>query len=161
MNRLFLLLLGLISACQTHRMRHTSRQDSSVLHQSTTLSHLEKESTQTFHQQLLHWSADSTAVVIFPKGVISYHPRRGFQGEASAILSYSAKKKQTAATQHETIDQHAAAASTQSQSLATQTRAQTSKSESERKPVSVFSFGWMSVILVGCGLVAIWRVWRR
>ncbi|NGM61242.1 hypothetical protein G5B30_04840 [Sphingobacterium sp. SGG-5] len=161
MNRLLLFLVCLLCACQTHRMRHTSRRDSSSIHSSTAVTHLEKAVTQSFHEQQLQWSAGSTAVVILPKGVISYHPSQGFKGEATAILSYRSKKAHTATTSDQTIDQQATQSSMKSGASATQIDVKAAGLESERKPVRVFSFWWLGVTLVVCGLVVFLRWFYR
>lgn len=157
MNRTFLLLLCILCSCQTRRMRHASRQDSSSVQASTAVTHLEKEMTRSLRQHQLQWSAGSTAVVILPKGVISYDPVRGFEGEAMAILTYRSKKEHTATTHDRTIDQRATQSSVESESSATQTHTKTAESESERKSVKVFSFWWVGIVLLVGGLVVFLR----
>ena len=99
--------VSLALACQTHRTRHTVQQDSRTA--TTTSATVENDyaTAQTSRRNWQQWLAESTAVVILPEGPVSYHPNHGFEGEATAIVTYRSADRRTATTHRQISQQRA------------------------------------------------------
>ncbi|HWK56763.1 MAG TPA: hypothetical protein VNQ80_05485 [Parapedobacter sp.] len=157
----FILLLSLLwalCACQTQLMRQASQRDSTHVRYATAVAHIEKATKQSIRQHQLRWSAGSTAVVILPKGPVAYHPDRGFEGEATAIVSYGTRSEQTEWRQSHATNQTEGRSSASHNTSVTHTHAQKRASETDRQPATGFSFRWLAIALMtGCVLFVLRR----
>ncbi|MBK1442700.1 hypothetical protein JHJ32_22060 [Parapedobacter sp. ISTM3] len=117
---------------------------------------------QSFYKHQQRWSTGSTAVVILPKGSISYHPSRGFEGEATAIVSYRTQSEQTELQRDHATDQTEERSSASDYTSVTQTHAKERASETDRQPATDFSFRWLFIALVaGCALLVALRIYCK
>jgi len=162
MKRILLLSLCISCACQTHRVRHTSQRDSSYRQTAETTKQIRNANRQSVQLDWQQWLADSTAVVIFPKGPVSYHPNNGFTGEATAILSYDTRIRYTELQRDHKTDQTEERSATSDYTSVTQTHAKERASETDRQPATGFSFRWLSIgLMTGCLLLALRHCFRR
>lgn len=156
----FILLLSLLCAlcaCQTHRIRHTSQRDSSYRQTAETTKQIRNANTQSVQLDWQQWLADSTAVVILPKGPVSYHPNNGFKGEATAILSYGTHIRYTELQRDHKTDQTEERSSASDYTLVTQTHAKERTSETDRQPATGYSFRWLAIALATACLLFLLR----
>src|SRR5690606_2509372 len=146
----------------THRIRHTSQRDSSYRQTAETTKQIRNANTQSIQLDWQHWLADSTAVIILPKGPVSYHPNSGFKGEATAILSYGTRIRYTELQRDHKTDHTEERSSTSDHTSVTQTHAKERTSETDRQPAAGYSFRWLAVALTtGCLMLLLRRCFRR
>ena len=162
----FILLLPLLCAlcaCQTHRLRNTSQQDSSSVQTVISQEHVEKATLQSIQRNWQQGFAESAEVVILPAGPVSFHPIHGFEGEATAILTTHSQSEHTRALSGHTTGQRIAVASAQRNTSAKHTHAQEHESIMDRQPAANFSFKWLAFALLAgyLVLVGLRHYWKR
>ena len=162
MKKLIFLLVGLLLSCQTHRVRHTARRDSSTVTSERTITRIDQTAVQAISRNWQQWLAESTAVVILPKGPVTFNPEHGFSGEAKAILTYTTADHRGSASQLQVSGQQTTELEVRTADSAMQTHSEQQRSATDRQPVSGFSFRWLAVaFLAACLFILIrYRYYR-
>jgi len=143
-------------------MRHTAHRDSSHRQTAETSKQIKNATIQSIQLNWQQWLADSTPVVILPKGQVSYHPNSGFKGEAKAILSYGLQKRHTISQRNQATNNQEEQSSVLGYTSATQSYAGAYESVTDRQPATGFSFRWLSIALIaGCALLVALRILRK
>lgn len=154
---MFYLSLALCWGCASQQTRH---KEQTRLNRSTSYQlalKWVKERVQMAHLWQIEKQRDSFRLLIYPKGVFSYHPQQGFKGEALVVQANGISQQLNAGAMATTVSQTAngkvVAGGKQSYGEV--------KSHSELKKWSKPMWRWLGGLALFCGVVGFWWFKKR